>query len=141
MAFIHGWIALDVVEAHNGTHLRDVNGGHLHNAISQETELEFDGDEGFKVYDTLVGAWRNAPAVYAHVSCLGDTILHEKGARCAQYSVDYFLEAYHVPELEHIASLLNVEVLEPNDENGCPVCLDSATEPRKAAWFGIGYKG
>lgn len=137
--FVHGWKAFTVVEAHGGLHLNDIDGGHLHNATSQETELEFDGDEGFKVFDTLKGAWRDTPAIYAHVSCMGDTILHEKGARCSRYSLDYFIEAYHVPELEGIAERLNVEILDPNDDNGCPVCLDNATEDRKAAWFGITY--
>ena len=76
--------------------------------------------------------------MYAHVSGLGFTVLHEKGARCTQYSVDYFLEAFHIPELGNIAETLNIAIL-PGNEGGCPVCRGDATEIEKAAWFGEAY--
>ena len=121
--------------AHEGNHLQEVDGGHLHNAISNEDIPTFDGDEGHKVYNQWEIIWQDTPTVYGHVSCLGSTILHERGARCAQYSVDYFLEAWHIPELEGIAEKLNVAVLSA-DEDGCPACRGDATHQEELDWFG-----
>ena len=138
MAFIHGWKAFRVVRAHDSIHLEEDDGGHLHNTVSSKFELDFEGDEGYEIHPTLESAWQNTPAVYAHVTCLGDTILHEKGARCSQFSLDYFIEAWHVPELEKIATNLNVDIL-PANEGGCPVCRGDATEEEKLDWFGETY--
>ncbi len=138
MAFVHGWKELQNVPAPVDTHVEAYDGGHLHNAVSGEVVLTFDGDEGHKVYDKLESAWRDEPSVYAHVSCLGNTILHEDGARCTQYPVDYFIEAFHAPELAAIAEKLNIAIL-PADKDGCPVCRGDATEDEKAEWFGEGY--
>ena len=59
MAFVHGWKAFEVVLAHDGKHLADTDGKHLHNAISDEVEPTFEGDEGHKLFENLDGAWSN----------------------------------------------------------------------------------
>ncbi len=140
MAFVHGWKAFRVVVAHDdGRHLEDADGKHLHNAISAEVEPTYDGDEGHKLFENLQGAWSNKESMaYAHVTGLGSCVLHERGARCAQYSIDYFLEAWHIPALEDIAERLNVAIL-PGDEGGCPVCRGDATLADKMNWFGETY--
>lgn len=35
--------------------------------------------------------WLAVPTIYAHVTCIGQTILHTEGARTAAYQVDYFI--------------------------------------------------
>ena len=137
MSFIHGWKAFTIVPAHDTVSLQDDEGGHLHNVVSAESAPDWEGDDGYKFYGTLEGAWQDAPSVYAHVTCLGPTILHEHGGRTAQYSVDYFLPADGTV-LHEIADRLNVAILPINE--GCPICRGGATEKEKEDWFGVTYK-
>jgi hypothetical protein len=114
----------------------------------------------------LKDAWSGDGAIYAHVTCLGRTILHTAGWRTSQYSVDYFLE----PEqeirpavigfgwdydrsqkeaLEELAPGLGVPILEKNDLQGCPDCLvvnlwrrsSEITDQMRKDWYGEGYHG
>lgn len=140
MAFVHGWKAFSIVPSHGGKSLQDDEGGHLHNALSTENEPGWSDDEGFHFYTTLEGAQRDTPSVYAHVTCLGKTVLHERGGRTNQYSVDYFLRADWTGNLRPICDNLNVGLLLPDDKLGCPVChRGEATEVQRQDWFGDGY--
>ncbi len=138
MAFIHGWKSFRVVPAHETVALQDDEMGHVHNTLSPEFDFGWDLSGGFKFYTTFERAWEDTGAVYAHVTCLGPVMLHEYGGRTLQYSLDYFLSAPHVPELQTIADNLNVSILDPQE--GCPVCRGEATEKEKEDWFGETYR-
>ena len=137
MAFIHGWKAFTIVSAHDTIALQDEEGGHLHNAVSAEASPAMENDEGFQFFHKLEDAWVDTFSVYGHVTCLGPTVLHQKGGRATQYSLDYLIEA-PMTEINRIAEQLNVAVLGPGQ--GCPVCRGGATEAEKENWIGEAYR-
>lgn len=52
---------------------------------------DWDCSCGAYFYRTLADAYQTDYNIYAHVTCLGRTMLHTSGGRTTQYSVDYFL--------------------------------------------------
>ncbi len=139
MAIVHGWKAFSVIEEQGANVLMDEVGGHLHSAISAEDSPSFDSDNGHSFYHTVEGAFQDTPSAYAHITGMGKTILHVRGGRTAQYSVDYFLPAPYLEKLAPIAEELNIAII-PGEE-GCPFCRTKhPTDEAMLAWMGEGYE-
>ena len=114
---------------------------------------DWDCSCGSYFYRTMDDAWVTDYNVYAHVTCLGRTMLHTAGGRTTQYSVDYFIspeddrqKVYQMnpmlsspfgsysPMVESdksmletmtdIGQTLGIPVLGREDLQGCPVCLE-----------------
>ncbi len=139
MAIVHGWKAFSIVEAHSAYVLMDEVGGHLHSAVSTEDSPSFDSDNGHSFYHTVEGAFQDTPSAYAHITGMGKTILHVRGGRTVQYSVDYFLTAPYLEKLAPIAEELNIAIIPA--EEGCPFCrTKDSTEEMQHDWLGDSYE-
>ena len=186
MTFIHGFRPFKLGRCYKTGNpvLEDLDSGqHLHSALQTEAVCHVPGaqhedaptpdwycDCGYDVYRTYDGAYVGPDAIYAHVMCLGRTILHANGSRTERYSVDYFLvsepghkvhiidptvpdsggmEVDQVEVVATIAEALGVSVLKRDSNEGCPVCAvvngwrveSLSVDDKKRDWFGEGFHG
>lgn len=101
----------------------------------------------------------HGPTIFAHVTCIGRTVLHTEGARTAAYQIDYIIpppsvdvalgESYLVheygpperekiplvPLVEKACSKLQIPLIPFYDKEACPECIiANKEEGREPSW-------